>query len=195
VDTRKLSCLLATSSVTALLVGAFAPAANAACGITQNGGSAASISNSGATNCISVTGGTSITGNVTNTPSGTLTPGASGNGININIATIGGSIVNQGKITASSGNGIFVTNAPVAGGITNSGTISASNVKAGINLNGGSSFGGGINNSGTVAGGRGIAAFNVSTFSGGITNSRSISTTSLTAADRSGQIGQSAATA
>jgi len=183
VDTRRLGYLLATSSVSALLYGT-GPAAASGCAVSQNSGSAGSLSNSGAINCISVTGGASITGNVTNTPSGTLTAGAGATktGILVNTATIGGSIINAGKINAPSGNGIFVTNAPVAGGISNSGTISANIAKAGINVNVGSSFGGGLTNSGIVAGGTGIAAFNISTFTGGLTNSGTINSTNSTRA-------------
>src|SRR5580704_7426006 len=129
-----LRLLLGSSSVAALLIGGGAPAAFAQCAISP-GTNQPSVSNSAAINCININGIT-VTGNVTNTSTGTLT--ATGfsqptrTGITINNASVGGAISNAGHITATSGagfgftgNGILVTNnASVSGGISNSGMIS-----------------------------------------------------------------------
>ena len=190
----RLCGLLASSSVAALLIGGGAPAAFASCQNTP-GSSQASVSNSGAINCIRIDG-IAVTGNVTNTDTGTLTatgPSLQSNGIVILNASVGGAIVNAGQITAAGyGNGIFVTNhATVSGGISNSGTIratfgngvligSTSTISVTI-----SSFGGGITNSGTITAstGTGIVVgdrsasnvtITISTFAGGITNSGTI---------------------
>ncbi len=101
---RKLSGLLASSSVAALLIGGGAPAAFAACAISPVTNQS-SISNSAAINCININGIT-VTGNVTNTATGTLTP-TGGNrptrtGITVvNDASVGGAVINAGHITTS----------------------------------------------------------------------------------------------
>ena len=186
--------LLASTSVAALLIGGGAPAAFAACQIAP-GSDQALVSNSGAINCIRIDG-IAVTGNVTNTNTGTLTatnPSLQSNGIIILNASVGGAVVNAGQITAAGyGNGIFVTNqATVSGGISNSGTItvtlgngiligSTSTISVTI-----SSFGGGITNSGTITAstGTGIVVgdrsasnvtIKISSFSGGISNSGTI---------------------
>ena len=68
---RKLGALLASSSLAALLVGTGAPAAFAQCAISP-GTNQPSVSNSAAINCINIDGIT-VTGDVTNTGTGTLT--------------------------------------------------------------------------------------------------------------------------
>jgi autotransporter-associated beta strand protein len=198
----RLTGLLASTSVAALLIGG-APAAWAGCAVIQNGGSASSVSNSSpAGDCIVVEGSASVSGNVTNTTSGILTAhggsAPSRTGVTITNSTVGGDVLNAGRISASS-SGVVVGQATVSGGISNSGTISAgaTGVRIGAKLvtNAApftqSSFGGGISNSGSLtAGGNGIwvggvagisstrngafAALTLSTFSGGITNSGSL---------------------
>ena len=191
----QLGGLLASSSVAALLIGGGgAPPAFAGCQIAP-GSNQASVSNSGAINCIRIDGIT-VTGNVTNTDTGTLTATVTSlqsNGIIILNASVGGAVVNAGQITAAGyGNGIFVTsNATVSGGISNSGTIAAtlgngvligSTSTVSVTI---SSFGGGITNSGTITArtGTGIVVgdrsasnvtITISTFAGGITNSGTI---------------------
>ncbi|MFZ3310108.1 MAG: hypothetical protein WA280_12145, partial [Xanthobacteraceae bacterium] len=175
--------LLASTSVAALLTGGGAPSAFASGPCTPSGYSfinqtVGAISNSGAITCIYVQNST-VSGSVTNTATGMITPSPSNvpTGITINNSTIGGSVSNAGTITASSGIGIAInSNATVSGGIVNSGTISAS-VGSGISVSsvarfGSSSAGGGISNSGTIsAGGDAISLSNVTSFYGGISNS------------------------
>ncbi|HEX4409313.1 MAG TPA: autotransporter domain-containing protein [Xanthobacteraceae bacterium] len=164
---RRLGALLASSSLAALLVGTGAPGAFAQCAVSP-GTNQPSVSNSAAINCINING-INVTGNVTNTSTGTITATGfsqpSRTGITINNASVGGAIVNAGHITAASGtgitgNGIFVTNnASVSGGISNSGTIVAPSgngiVVGGTSFNTGpntiSTFAGGISNSGMIA--------------------------------------------
>ncbi|MGA8077088.1 MAG: autotransporter domain-containing protein [Xanthobacteraceae bacterium] len=179
--------LLASTSVAALLTGGGAPSAFASGPCTPSGYSfinqtVGAISNSGAITCIYVQNST-VSGSVTNTATGMITPSPSNvpTGITINNSTIGGSVSNAGTITASSGIGIAInSNATVSGGIVNSGTISAS-VGSGISVSsvaqfGSSSAGGGIVNSGTIsAGGDAISLSNVTSFYGGISNSGTIS--------------------
>jgi outer membrane autotransporter protein len=167
-----LRLLLASSSAAALLIGAGAPPALAACGVTQSGGTVASVSNSGATNCIFVQSAT-VTGSVTNTGTGVLTAtgGASpsANGITISLSTIGGSVSNAGVIHANN-TGISVTdNSTVASGITNSGTVSAS---IGIDA----AFVGAIqiSNGGRITARTGIAIGDIGNGPIGITNSGTI---------------------
>ena len=188
--------LLASSSVAALLS---APARRRR---SRNAPSVpapirASVSNSAAINCININGIT-VTGDVTNTITGTLTAAGvsqpSRTGITINNASVGGAVINAGHITASTlGNGIFVTNdAIVSGGISNSGTITAGNgvfvggtIARTYNSVAISTFAGGISNSGTIAaddngiivGGFAHTASSatVSTFAGGISNNGAIS--------------------
>jgi uncharacterized protein with beta-barrel porin domain len=172
--------LLASSSVAALLIGAGAPAAWAQCAINDVGISTGTVSNSAAINCINIQSST-VTGNVVNTSTGTITAGAplTNTGITVNNSTIGGTIVNAGKITTTSGNGIIVSgsSAAVSGGISNSGTISGTGNNA-IVVVGVTNFSGGISNSGTIAwsgNGNGILLDEVSTFSGSISNSGMVS--------------------
>jgi len=194
----RLRLLLASSSVAALLIGSGASAALATtCSINDVGVSVGSVSNSSAINCINIQTST-VTNNVTNAATGTITAGAPrsppiSTGITINNSSIGGTIFNAGKIIApTAGNGIFVTNnATVSGGIVNSGTISAgAGIFVGANAPSRSSvtlsaFSGGITNSGKISGtGNGIfvganadifSSAALSTFSGGIVNSGTIS--------------------
>jgi uncharacterized protein with beta-barrel porin domain len=181
VQSGTLRQLLVSSSVAALLIGGGAPRALAACAITENGTSVASVTNSGAINCINIQNST-VTGNVTNTSTGTLTAtGTSAptqTGITISNASVGGAVVNAGHITttSTSGHGIFVTNsAAVSGGISNSGSISAAGF--GIVVSNVTQFGG-ITNSGTISVsglfGSGIGVFSP-TYAASISNSGTIS--------------------
>ena len=176
--------LLASSSLAALLIGGWAPAAFAApapvgtCSINDVGVSVGAVSNSAAIDCINILNST-VTGDVTNAGAGiittTNTTTPSRTGILIDNSTINGAIVNNGTIHASSsgGAGILVdNNAFVTGGISNSGTISGS-----VGIIQVSSFSGGISNSGTISVAHGSAVFAdfITSFSGGISNSGTIS--------------------
>jgi uncharacterized protein with beta-barrel porin domain len=183
----RFSAFLASTSVSALLIGGGAPAAFAQCAITPTTNQP-SVSNSAAQNCINITGIT-VTGNVTNTATGTLTA-TGGNrptrtGITIvNNASVAGAVINAGHITTPmSGTGIFLKNSPsVSGGITNSGTMSVGNgiVMTTVAQFGNASFGGGIVNSGTIVAASagisiGLSSHLAQTFYGGISNSGTIS--------------------
>ena len=171
------SGLLASSSLAALLIGGWAPAAFAAgCAVNDVGVSVGAVSNSSAIDCINIQGST-VNGDVTNTGVGVITPigSPSQTGILINNSTINGAIVNNGTINASSSGGaaILVDNhAFVSGGMSNSGTISGS-----VGIVQVSSFSGGISNSGTISVAQEVAVFAnfVTSFSGGISNSGTIS--------------------
>jgi hypothetical protein len=190
--------LLASSSLVALLIGGGAPSGYAAFPGTFffNGASIAGVGNSGAIACIDIQNST-ISGNVTNTSTGVLTPQGTGTpsrtGITINNSTINGAIVNQGTITATvapSASAVRVfNNAVISSGITNSGTISAK--VNGINVTAVSTFDSGltnsgaisandsgISNSGTISPKRSGVSVSVSTFAGDISNGGTISTTS-----------------
>jgi len=180
--------LLASASTAALLIGGGRPASadpfdNCA---TADSGTAASLSNSDPNGtCIEVSA--TVSGNVTNTNTGTLTGGSSGVsqlGIIIDGGTVGGSIVNSGTITGLAHRGIVLNaGAVVFGDISNSGTITYStNNIGGIVISGASqlgtaSAGGNIVNSGliSVLNGPAISVNNVATVYGGITNSGTIS--------------------
>ena len=165
---------MATASVAALLIAAGTHGAGAAGAISDVGVSVDSVLNSAAIDFVLIQNST-VSGNVTNAASGTITP-QPGVGINVINSTVGGTISNAGAITQ--GNvGIFVNaNSAVAGGIINSGKLVGTDGIVVFNV---SSFLGGITNSGTIstAGTNGIFVLSVSSFSGGITNSGTISTT------------------
>jgi fibronectin-binding autotransporter adhesin len=157
-----------------------------ACAVDESG-SAASIDNASAIDCIVIESSATISGNVTNSNGGTITPPGvlgvtpSSTGILIN-GTIGGAVVNQGSITAANGDGILVEfGGAVSGGISNAGTISAEKGTStqsagyGIFVTGGPGFSGGISNSGMISSEQtGIAAGDMASFTGGITNSGTI---------------------
>ncbi|HLH90192.1 MAG TPA: autotransporter domain-containing protein [Xanthobacteraceae bacterium] len=133
------------------------------------------VTNNAALSCITVSG-TSFSGNVVNSGSGTISPG-SGTGAGIlvtNASTVAGQISNAGSISVS-GDGIRVdANSVVTDGIFNSGQINISAIASGIHLLGISSFGGGITNTGLISSaGIGINIF-ASTFTGDIVNSGTI---------------------
>ena len=178
----RLRLLLASSSVAALLLGGGPRSALAACTINDVGVNVATVSNSVAIDCVNVQNST-VTGSVTNTGAGTLTPVGitppTATGITINNSKIGGSVSNAGTITAPLATGIVVNNnSSVAGGVTNSGSLSAGIF--GINVFNNGTFGGGISNSGTVSvGGTGMIAAFVGTFTGGITNSGTVTAGSV----------------
>src|SRR4051794_40376154 len=94
----RLYALLASSSVAALLIGGGAPPAYAACSTNFfNGQTAAGCSNAAIITGISINNST-ITGDVVNTPTGTIDP----NGITLtNASTITGSILNDGSIAGN----------------------------------------------------------------------------------------------
>ena len=138
---------------------------------------------SGSHTAISI-GGAIFTGGISN--SGMLSVGGSGIVVN-GPSTFTGGISNSGTITAS-GNGINVGSAGLfTGGIVNSatGTITAARFGVGVLVGstGGpgvynvSNFSGGISNAGNISSnsGTGIQINGVSTFGGGITNSGTIS--------------------
>ena len=181
----RIGLLLATTSVAALLAAAQTPASAAPCtiSVTTPGGP---VTNAAAIDCIEIIG-TTVTGNVTNTNTGTINPGstAAGIGINVDNSTINGQISNAGTITVT-GPGILVqSNSVVTNGIvnTNTGLITSSSA-TGIAVSNVSTFSGGIFNAGTIqAGGAGSGILvgtpcgvctTVSTFTGGITNSGTI---------------------
>jgi len=167
--------LLATTSLIALPLGAATKAQACYSGPFSGG-----YTNNGATPCIAVSN-TSFTGNLVNSGTGTISPGAppplTGTGILVNNGTITGQISNAGTISAN--RGIFLANsAAVSGGISNSGTISAADL--GIDVIS-ATFSGGISNRGTIsAGDAGIlvgpilGTGTVPNFAGGITNSGTI---------------------
>ncbi len=172
--------LLLSSSVAALLIGGGAPAAFAACTVSQIGGPpVASVSNSTAIDCINVLNAT-VTGNVINTGTGALTALGGGapsrTGITINNSSIGGAVSNAGIINATN-LGIQIANgATVSGGIANSGALSSAG-GIGILVDGVDSFSGGIVNgaSGTLSAvNDGIVVGSVINFSGGVSNAGTI---------------------
>ena len=109
----RLRLLLASSSVAALLLGGGPRSALAACTINDVGVNVATVSNSVAIDCVNVQNST-VTGSVTNTGAGTLTPVGitppTATGITINNSKIGGSVSNAGAITAPLATGIVVNN-------------------------------------------------------------------------------------
>ena len=175
--------MLASSSITALLVGGGAPAAFAACANNNIGVSVAAVTNSAAINCINIVSST-VTGNVTNTGTGVITANGANppthTGITISQGSIGGTVSNAGVIHADA-TGININfGANISGGITNSGTISHNGLGGGgIRLFRDGTILGGISNGGTISTGVGIAVTEVAQFgsgtsSGGITNSGTI---------------------
>jgi hypothetical protein len=210
IDRGRLRQLLATSSFAALLLASGAPAwalmkaaPGSPCSIVQDGGTAASLSNSSPSgNCILVENNASVAGNVTN--SGILdalvAAQPSGTGITVNHSTVGGSIINAGRINATSAGvavtnhavvsggitnssmitaystGIIVSGATVSGTISNSGAISSTDIGGGVIVTGGAIVSGGISNSGTlsVSDGSGIVVTDA-TMANGISNSGIIS--------------------
>ncbi len=99
---RRSGLLLASSSAAALIIGGAAPRAVAApCAINVTSGTVASESTAGNVNCINIQNAT-VTGNVTNTSPFIVAPtgGSINNAILIKGATVGGSVVNAGTITA-----------------------------------------------------------------------------------------------
>ena len=97
----RIGLLLATTSVAALLAAAQTPA-SAACTISVTTPSGPVTNAAPNTDCIEILN-TTVTGNVTNTSTGTITPGstAAGIGINVDNSTINGQISNAGTITVT----------------------------------------------------------------------------------------------
>ncbi|HEX3972958.1 MAG TPA: autotransporter domain-containing protein [Stellaceae bacterium] len=199
--------LLATSSFAALMLAGVTQPARA--GISCPGATYSAtpfpggFNNSGAIACILVNPAapTVITGNISNSASGTIGPSplASGAIVLTGNATLSGAIVNAGTIIgADSGSrsfGIGVSGL-VESGITNSGairTIISNNTATNLTATGiavfASSFGGGITNSGTItadasgasesrAGPAGIFVA-VTTFTGNVANGGTIAAAAL----------------
>jgi hypothetical protein len=184
-DSRQFQNLLATTSVTALLIGVAAEPA-AACYTGPFG-----HTNAGATACITVAN-TSFTGNLVNT--GTISPG-NPTGILISGSTITGAVSNTGTISA--GSGIVIKNSTITAqtvlapiGIDDRGLLVATNglgisidnqskvlgSAVGVNVELTGTFSGGLSNSGVILGSNQGINFELLTLvSGGITNSGSVS--------------------
>jgi uncharacterized protein with beta-barrel porin domain len=207
------AALLASSSAAALLIGGGTPASANECSITQDTGTVASLTNSDpnppSAACIHVTNGAGVSGDVTNTNTGTLT-GINGQHTGIIIdqgASVGGSIINSGTISnpTSLRAGIVVHDgATLLGDISNGGTISGVGrasagpgfPAAGIAVTsvaqfGTASTGGHIINSGTISpvvgATAGILVQNVPSV-GGITNSGTIAAGALYGIDVGGVV-------
>jgi outer membrane autotransporter protein len=177
--------ILTSSSLAALMIGTDSAYA---CAVNQSG-SAPSVGNASSIDCMVIESGASISGNVSNTTGGIITPSGtnavSATGIRIAGGTVAGSIINHGSITAANGDGILVEfGGLVSGGISNAGTITAtlgtSTVPAGygILVTGIANFAGGISNSGTISSAvTGISVGLMTSFSGGISNSGTITGT------------------
>jgi uncharacterized protein with beta-barrel porin domain len=146
----------------------------------QGGGPAivgGSIVNAGTINVTGASGtndgiflaGTHLAGGITNMS--TISVGGGAGTVNVGIAvvkssfanfspassSVGGSIVNQGRITA--GTGILVSGSTIAGKISNTSGGAISATKTGIAVNGGAVVTGGITNTGNLSGG--VAAINL----------------------------------
>src|SRR5262249_48809157 len=157
--------LLASSSVSALLIGGGAPSAFAACYTGPF-----PFTNTGLQSCITVSA-TSFTGNVVNSATGVISPGGPPGIAVIHTHTTTHQISNAGAITVG-GTGIAIdSSSVVTNGIVNSGTINSGGI--GIAANG-DTFAGGISNGGMIAASDGISLVFVSTFDGGIANSGTI---------------------
>ena len=176
--------LLLSSSVAALLVGGGAPAAWAAC--TNGAGGGAGFDNPAAhtTPCVAVTN-TSFSGTITN--EGTIAPGgitfsngtitvATPTAVITSTGTIAGGISLDANSAISNSNGFAISiGGAFTGGISNAGKVTARGIGIDVNV---SSFSGDLSNSGTISSfGFGEAIFiNASTFSGNLSNSGTIST-------------------
>jgi hypothetical protein len=192
VSRLRFAALLASSSVAALLIGGGKPASAAFCAILQDTGTVPSLTNTAPNlNCIYVTNGAGVAGDITNT-GGIGSSGSLRDGIIIDqSASVGGSIINSGTINGAAGMnvGIYVHDgATLLGDISNGGTISGAPVGlppriGGIVVTSAAQFGtgstgGNIINSGTISlsVATGIVVQNVSSV-GSISNSGTISTT------------------
>jgi uncharacterized protein with beta-barrel porin domain len=173
--------LLASSSITALLVGGGAPAAFAACNTSYANTTAPGCTNASAITGIAINNST-LTSSITN--AGTISP----NGIVLsNGSTVNGAIVDTGslaggisldhtsRIAGGATSAISIFGPTFTGGISNAGTVTGFRA---INIFGGSLFAGGITNSGAaLASGSTGLRIDVTSFSGNISNSGSISGT------------------
>jgi len=145
-------------------------------------GTFAGLNNLGTRDCVSVTNGAVVTGNIVNGGSGVIGPPPPGAPAAVSVvnSTVNGSIENQGIINSgASGVGIGATGSSSISGVTNAGTINAANPTGpamGINLNLPSASGG-VTNSGTItatSGGGSAAGISVG---GGPTGPSSITST------------------
>jgi len=165
-----------TGSITVTADNAVAPAAS---GITTGG-----ITNAGEISTqqdgITIVGGSTVDGSITNALGGSITAddgGGNGQGIIIETdSTVTGDIDNAGTVTSGADSIIVVVGSRVDGNISNAGTLDAGSV--GIDIFRGSSVGGNISN---AAGGRidaikdGIGVVGGSTVTGDISNAGTIS--------------------
>jgi uncharacterized protein with beta-barrel porin domain len=192
--------LLASTSVTALLIGGGAPQAFAACNTSYTNTTAAGCSNTATIIGIAINNST-INGTISN--SGAISPngialrnGSTIGGTSGGIAdsgTIGGgiSIDRTSAVTSYTRTAISISDSAFSGGIGNAGTISSTFGNA-IVVDNTATFEGGISNSGTIStpaigfgnsDGNGIwiggsashTTLTISTFTGGISNSGTIS--------------------
>ncbi|HTV37821.1 MAG TPA: autotransporter domain-containing protein [Xanthobacteraceae bacterium] len=150
VDRGQRRLLLASSSLAALLISGGAPSALAQ------------------------------TFTINSSPGNVVIPNTTFTSVTGSNVSVGGSVINTGKIQPAS-TGILIENsATLVGGLTNAGTITAKS--QGIIVDNGASVLGGISNSGTISAshfgvvvGNSVASTTIATFGGGITNSGTIS--------------------
>jgi len=183
--------LLASTCVTALLLGAPAQAGQTVVNMTVQ-----TVNNPAGNNTTSIViNGSKVTGAVTN--AGTITPGVlivnTAVALAIDNSNVGGGITNSGTINANVKNTINtvgigivsqVSNV-IAGGISNSGAINVSNapgVESGISFFGGM-VSGGISNSNSITTSGARSAFGIignSLVAGGVSNSGTITLSGAT---------------
>ncbi len=196
---HRLRLLLASSSVSALLIGGGSPAALAACNTSYINTTSAGCSNTGSITGIAINNST-ITSDINNT--GTISP----NGVSLtnsstiagmlnSTGTIGGGIsIDASSVITSSGTAaILIGGGTLQGGIKNAGTIAATaSSSTAVSLADVQLFTGGITNSGTITSGgngigvgfakllpnsttpTGIQVNPIATFTGGVTNTGTV---------------------
>jgi uncharacterized protein with beta-barrel porin domain len=164
--------LLGTTALVSLAVGTAGPA-SAGCYTGPY-----PFTNNTTRSCLTVSH-TSFAGNVVN--AGTLQPTTFNTGILVISSTITGQVSNAGTITNGFTDGINVeTNAVITNGIVNTGQIKVTDPSnsSGIQIGNTATFAGGIDNAtgGSITAAiNGVLVLQVSTFSGGITNTGLIS--------------------
>jgi outer membrane autotransporter protein len=138
--------------------------------ITNGSTVTGSFTNSGTAGGIQVDAGSTLSGGIFNTSTGTLSE--NGPAISV-VGSVSGGITNAGRISSTTGSGIII-DGTFFGGISNSGKILSENGPA-IFLGG--SVSGGITNAGRISSTSGSGILIDGTFSGGISNSGTISGT------------------